>query len=210
MDTFANFGLGLIGQMEELRMTNIPITVINLKKFPLQALFARLNVCIGRDCCRDKEVHNMVEIRPFLQDDWAVLFDLANQAVPFAQQGNITWLNNRKAFDDTRRIRRHFIATKNGLPVGYSCIEQQSEDPAWLRIYVVCSPEYLNEAVGMRLYESVIQAAKELGAEHLWAQEYQADRSIGRFFTERGFDEVRRFAPPNELPMVVYQRDWVK
>lgn len=152
----------------------------------------------------------MVEIRPFQEDDWPVLLDLANQAVPFAERGNITWLNNRKAFDESQRIRRHFIATIQSVPVGYGSVEQQSADPMWLRVFVVCSPAHLQSEVGLRLYETVLQKAKEAGAEHLWAQEYQADEATGRFFKARGFTEVRRFTPRNELPMVVYQFDGVR
>jgi hypothetical protein len=109
----------------------------------------------------------MIEIRPFRQDDWAALLDLANEAVPFAPQGNMVWLNNRKAFDDTRWFRRQFVAAENEIPVGFGCIEQQSDDPLWLRVYVVCSPERMNGEVGARLYERVLQEAKESGAGHL-------------------------------------------
>jgi N-acetylglutamate synthase-like GNAT family acetyltransferase len=152
----------------------------------------------------------MVEIRPFKPEDWGALLDLANQAVPFAFKENVAWLENRKSFDESRRIRRHYIAADNKIPVGYGCIEQQSDDAKWLRIYVVCSPDNLLGEVGARLYEIVLRNAQESGADYLWAQEYQQDQPIGKFFTGHGFEEVRRFTLPGELPMVVYQFDLKK
>lgn len=149
----------------------------------------------------------MIEIRPFQEEDWGMLLALANKAVPFAQQGNIAWLNNRKAFNERQRLRRHCIATMHTKPVGYGCVEQQSDDPAWLRVFVVCSPELLHREVGLRLYDHLLEEARALGAAHLWAQEYQADLATAHFFISRGFREVRRFTPPDELPMVAYQLD---
>jgi N-acetylglutamate synthase-like GNAT family acetyltransferase len=149
----------------------------------------------------------MIEIKLFQQDDWNIVLDIANQAVPFAPHGNIEWLEKRKAFDESSSIRRHYIATKNDIPVGYSCIEQQGNDLNWLRIFVVCSPEKLRSKVGQLLFEKVLQDAKELRVEHLWAREYQDDEAIRAFFLERGFVEVRRINIPNELPMVVYQME---
>jgi N-acetylglutamate synthase-like GNAT family acetyltransferase len=151
----------------------------------------------------------MIEICPFQVEDWGwdLVLELANQAVPFAPEGNAEWLEYRKAFDETKRIRNHYIAADDENPVGYGCLEQQSDDPQWLRIFVVCSPENLRGEVGRCLYRKLLQDAEELGSAHLWAREYQEDESAREFFMERGFVEVNRFTPPGELPMVVYVLD---
>ena len=149
----------------------------------------------------------MIKIRPFQQEDWAVLLNLANQAVPFAPQENAEWVEYRKAFDESMSIRRHYIATDSEIPVGYGCLEQQNDDPQKLRVFVVCNPENLHGKVSNRLYERILQDAKELGVAHLWAREFQEDEAIRKFFTGRGFVEVRRFTLPNQLPMVVYSFD---
>jgi N-acetylglutamate synthase-like GNAT family acetyltransferase len=150
-----------------------------------------------------------IEIHPFRLEewDWEVLLELANQAVPFAPEGNREWLAYRKAFDESKRLRRHYMARDREKPLGYGCIEQQREDPQWLRIYVVCSPENLQDQVGQRLYDTLLQDANELGIAHLWAQEYQKDAPIREFLTSRGFVEVNRFTLPDQLPMVVYVLD---
>jgi N-acetylglutamate synthase-like GNAT family acetyltransferase len=131
-----------------------------------------------------------MELRPFPRADWDVLHNLANQAVPFAPQENAEWLEHRKAFDESQRIRRHYIATRNETPVGYGCLEQQSDDPGWFRVYVVCSPAHLDGEAGNLLYAQLLQDAKELRATTLWAREFERDEPIREFFTSLGFDEV--------------------
>jgi N-acetylglutamate synthase-like GNAT family acetyltransferase len=149
----------------------------------------------------------MIELRPFRQEDWWVLLNLANQAVPFAPQENAEWLEYRKAFDESTHIRHHYIATEDEVPVGYGCLEQQSDDPKTLRIFVVCSPANLNGKVGNHIYEQLLQDVRELEAVHLWAREFQEDEPIREFFTGRGFKEARRFTLPNQPPMIVYSLD---
>ena len=146
----------------------------------------------------------MIEIRPFQPEDWGVLLELANQAVAFAPGDNIEWLAYRRAFDEHQRTRRHCLATRDGAPVGYGCLEQQDNDPKSLRIYVVCSPENLSGEAGSRLFEKLMREARELEAARLWAREYQADAAIGEFFTRHGFAASEHIAPPGRLPMVVY------
>lgn len=149
----------------------------------------------------------MIEIRPFQPKDWALLLDFANQAEPFAPRANAVWWHNRQAFDETRRIRRHCIATEAGLPVGYGAVEQQGDDPAVLRVFVVCSPQRLNGEVGERLYAAAMQAARAVGAARLWAQEFVQDQPICEFFARQGFAETRRFTPPDGQPIVVMELD---
>ncbi len=38
----------------------------------------------------------MIQLRPFSKDDFDLLLDLANQAVPFAPQENMDWLEARR------------------------------------------------------------------------------------------------------------------
>jgi N-acetylglutamate synthase-like GNAT family acetyltransferase len=149
----------------------------------------------------------MLDIRPFRQEDFAVLADLANQAAPFAPEENAVWLERRKAFDESKRIRRHYIATETNQPVGYGCLEQQDDDPTSLRIYVVCSPAQMHGEVGNRLYARLIENAIELGAATLWAREFQADVSIRAFFKAHGFVETRHFTLPASEPMVMFELD---
>lgn len=146
----------------------------------------------------------MIEIRPFQPEDFNTLLELANEAVPFAPKENAEWLEYRKAFDDTKRLRRHYLATVDNHPVGYGGLEQQGDDPYSLRMYVVCKPENL-DSVGATMYDRLINKAKELGATTLWARELQADEHACQFFTQKGFVETQRLTPPNFAPVVVFQ-----
>jgi N-acetylglutamate synthase-like GNAT family acetyltransferase len=146
----------------------------------------------------------LIEIRPFHPDDWPILVDLANQAVPFAPQENAEWLEYRKAFDESERVRRHFLAVDGGTRVGYGCLEQQGDTAESLRIYVVASPEKLNGETGNLLYTHLLHEAQTLQAANLWAREFQEDEPIREFFTGHGFTEVERFTLPGQRPMVVF------
>jgi N-acetylglutamate synthase-like GNAT family acetyltransferase len=152
--------------------------------------------------------HNeMIALHPFKhfeQDDWDILLDLANQAVPFAPQENEEWLEYRKAFDESKRTRRHYLAFDGATPVGYGALEQQGDTADLLRVYVVTSPDNLN-GVGDLLYTQLLQDAQELKATTLWAREFQDDKPICDFFTSHGFVEDQRFTLPDHLPMVVFK-----
>jgi N-acetylglutamate synthase-like GNAT family acetyltransferase len=146
----------------------------------------------------------MATIRPFHSSDFGLLLELANQAVPFAPDGNKEWLEYRKSFDEDKFFRYHCIAEENGKATGCGCLEQQSDDPARLRIFVVCHPEELGGKVGSRLFDHLLEKAKMTPATNLWAREYQRDQAAEKFFKERGFEEAIRLDLPHELPMVVY------
>jgi hypothetical protein len=104
---------------------------------------------------------SMLTLRLFHPSDFDLLLDLANQAVPFAPGENAEWLAYRRAFDDTKYLRRHYLAVDDAIPRGYGCLEQQGADRTRLRIYVVCGPADLErQAVLYHLLED----ANELGA----------------------------------------------
>ena len=147
----------------------------------------------------------MIEIRPFRPEDFDSLLNLANQAVPFAPKENAEWFEYRKAFDESKHLRRHYLAVANNRPVGYGSLEQQSDGLEVLRIYVVCRPENLESEIGTALYARLKQEAKDLGATTLWARELLADEPARKFFTRQGFVETQRLTPPDYLPIVIFQ-----
>jgi N-acetylglutamate synthase-like GNAT family acetyltransferase len=145
----------------------------------------------------------MIYLQPFEEENWGLLLELANQAVPFAPQENEEWLAYRKAFDETKRIRRHYLAFDEGTPVGYGALEQQGETADLLRVYVVASLDNLKSGVGDTLYKQLLQDAQELDAKTLWVREFQDDKPICEFFTRHGFVEDQRVTLPDHLPMVI-------
>lgn len=149
----------------------------------------------------------MIEIRPFVSSDFDVLCELANQAVPSVPQENAEWADARKTFDETTRFRRHHIATDAGKSVGYGCLEQQDEDEASLRIFVVASPTNLGGQVGKLLYAQLLSDAGEVEAASLWAREWLDDKVSRTFFINHGFEESRRYTVEGHPPMVVFERN---
>ncbi len=148
----------------------------------------------------------MIEIRPVRHEDFSALFDLANQAYPSPQE-NAIWLESRKTFDESKRIRRHCVATAVEQIVGYGCLEQQDNDPKTLRLYIVCSPSNMCGDVGNELYSRLSKDAQSLGALRLWAREFQDDDNIREFLASRGFVEGIPYTLPGHAPMVIYKLD---
>ncbi|MFZ0544888.1 MAG: GNAT family N-acetyltransferase [Candidatus Promineifilaceae bacterium] len=145
----------------------------------------------------------MIALHSFKPDNWDVVLDLANQAVPFALQENEEWLEYRKAFDESNRTRRHYLAYDGKTPVGYGALEQQGDAADLLRVYVVTIPDNLKGMVGDTIYAQLLQDAHELGATTLWVREFQDDKPICEFFTSHGFVEDQKVTLPDYLPMVI-------
>ncbi|MEP7359529.1 MAG: GNAT family N-acetyltransferase [Anaerolineales bacterium] len=147
----------------------------------------------------------MLEIRLFQDQDWNVLLDLANQAVPFAPAENAEWFDLRRSFDEAHRLRRHYLAWRDGRPAGYGGLEQQADNLLRLRAYVVAAPENLGGMVGTKLVAQLLADARELGAHTLWARELLDDLVARDFFLSCGFVETQRATPPNFPTVVVFE-----
>lgn len=150
----------------------------------------------------------MIGLRPFELSDFDLLLDLANQAVPFAPRENGEWLAVRKAFDESRSVRRHYIAynLSDTNVLGYGCLEQQGETVYSLRIYVVCSPDHLAGDVGEKLFAQLLSDTTALGANHLWARELTEDEPIRHFFLSHGFRQTRHITISDYPQMVLFER----
>ena len=94
-------------------------------------------------------------LRPFQEGDWPFLLQLANTSAPYYPEENNEWFRRRREFDENQRIRRHYVEVdpKSQGITGYGSIEQQGPDPYRFRMFVVASPERLNEGIGELLYE---------------------------------------------------------
>jgi len=70
-------------------------------------------------------------LRPFGQHDREadkqLLLTLANAQVPQDPRGNEDWLQHRRAYDERRGQRRHYIALHlpTQEPIAYAALEQQ-------------------------------------------------------------------------------------
>jgi hypothetical protein len=86
-------------------------------------------------------------LRPFGQHDreadYQLLLTLANAQAPQDPRGNEQWLQHRRAYDERRGQRRHYIAVHlpTQEPIAYAALEQQQADPSSFRIYLVFDPQ---------------------------------------------------------------------
>lgn len=114
----------------------------------------------------------------------------ADAAVPFDRPGNRDWLAHRQAFDETTHFRWQVLAEESGQVVGYGALEQQGDDPARLRLYVVAAQERLAD-VGNRLVGAAMGFVPA-GTTKLFVREYEQDKPVRDFFTSHGFVETQR------------------
>jgi hypothetical protein len=137
-------------------------------------------------------------LRPFgdedIEQDYALIHRLANEAVPFDLKGNQIWVENRRRFASTGRKRRHYVAidTSAQEPIAYAALEQQWEaDPARFRLYLVFDPQrWTFGELGEFLYVQLLADARDLGVDVLAATEYARDVDFIDFLHDHGFAQV--------------------
>lgn len=139
-------------------------------------------------------------LRPFgytdVEDHYRLLRSLSNYQVPQNPNGNEEWLRNRRAFDETARRRRHYVAVHipTSEPVGYASLEQQAKGSPHYRMFLVFDPgRWGYSDLGDFMYQRLLADALEMGAKTLILVEYANDLPFLNFLQERGFVEVQHF-----------------
>lgn len=135
-------------------------------------------------------------LRPFGQHDREadeqLLLRFANAQVPHDLRGNEEWLQYRRAYDERRGQRRHYIVVylPTHEPIAYAALEQQV-DPSCFRIYLVFDPQRWSfEVVGTFLYQQLSQDAEALHAGKLVCVEYATMAAFRAFLERQGFRHV--------------------
>jgi len=151
-------------------------------------------------------------LRPFGQHDREadeqLILRLANAQVPQDPRGNEEWLQYRRAYDQRRGQRRHYIAVyfPTQEPIAYAALEQQPADPSSFRIYLVFDPQCWSfELVGTFLYQQLLQDATALHAGKLVCIEYATMAAFRAFLERRGFRQVGD-GVYNGFPIVRYEK----
>lgn len=142
----------------------------------------------------DAFVHKVAaRLRPFRVEDWDAVREAALLTRPDDVIGIENWLKYRRAFDEKNRFRRQYAAVgeKTDKVVGYGALEQQGDDPGWLRIDLFAAP---GAPAGVRegLYDRLEEDARAVGAHTVWVREYADDASFLAFVVARGFRETGR------------------
>jgi hypothetical protein len=136
-------------------------------------------------------------LRPFGQHDseadYQLLHVLANAQVPQDPLGNQEWLQHRRAYDERRGQRRHYIAvhTPTHESIAYAALEQPQADPSSFRIYLVFDPQRWSfDTLGTFLYQQLLCDAADLHAAKLVCIEYATDATFRAFLEGQGFRHV--------------------
>ncbi len=147
-----------------------------------------------------------MDLRPVQDDDWPVILELANAALPWDADGNLEWLENRKQFSGRRR---HYVAedAATAQALGYGAIEE-GPAPDSFRIFIVMDPALLPTKTGALLYDRLVADLQALEASGVWAREFAADTDILSFFKEKGFEEQSRFTPVGYRELVVMAKQF--
>ncbi len=133
-----------------------------------------------------------LRVREPTDADWVAIHAVANEAVLDAPDGNSTWLQARRGFDEGARKRRHYVAEDgDGRIVAYGAVEQGG-DAGRYRLFLVMRPDRLEDGTGDALFDALLRDLGSLGAEIAWMRE-QADDQVLLFALARGFSETGRY-----------------
>jgi RNA polymerase sigma factor (sigma-70 family) len=132
-------------------------------------------------------------LRPADAPDWEPIAALAYGLEPDYRADDEVWLRNRQQFDETRYLRRHYVAehAETGQLLGYGSIEQTIFLPKY-RLFLVIAPQWLQTGVGDLLLDRLMADLREVNAITVWHRNYAQLTDILGFLAERGFVETIR------------------
>lgn len=152
-------------------------------------------------------IEKQTRLRRPRAEDWTSIRAAANAALPRAESQNEEWLEHRRAFDERRFVRRHYVAedARSGTVIAYGAIESGSE-PGRFRLFLVMDPALL-PTVGELMYSRLTEAARALGAEAVWVREFADDKPVLDFLRSKGLEERSRYDVPGVGNLVVLKRE---
>jgi hypothetical protein len=129
-------------------------------------------------------------LRAPTDNDWDAILEVANQAVPWSGEANVTWVANRRQFDEKRYGRRHYVVAEGKAIVGYGAIE--GDDSSRWRVSVVMAPARLEDGTGDLVFRRLMEDVRSLGGGVTWMREEARDAAILSFAQRHGFTERQR------------------
>jgi len=142
---------------------------------------------------RDKSFADKVKarLRPSSDQDWTAITELATAKDQSDPEGNELWLRHRREFNESRFIRRHYVAehAETGQPLGYGSIEQTVYLPRY-RLILVIDPLWLRRGIGDLLLERLLDDLREVNAVTATFRVYESASEIQSFLKEHSFTET--------------------
>src|SRR5262249_23484830 len=133
------------------------------------------------------------KLRPFGEQDWMPITELAYSLEADFRGQNDLWLRNRQQFDEVHYNRRHYVAehvdTRELL--GYGAIEQSIFRPNY-RLFLIVDPKWMRRGVGQLLFDRLMADLQALDAITVWHRNYAHLGHIISFLEARGFAETAR------------------
>jgi GNAT superfamily N-acetyltransferase len=132
-------------------------------------------------------------LRPYVGPDWEPISAFVYGLVPDFRQDEEAWLHNRQQFDETRYIRRQYVAEHAGTGqiLGFGSIEQTVFLPKY-RLFLMAEPKWLQTGVGDLLLDQLMNDLAEASAITVWHRNYAHAAEVLDFLIRRGFVETRR------------------
>jgi mycothiol synthase len=132
-------------------------------------------------------------LRPFAEADWDPVATLAYGLEPNLRADDEVWLRNRRQFDETRYVRRQYVAehADSGQLLGYGSIEQTNFLPKY-RLFLLIDPIWLRAGVGDLLLDQLMTDLRAANAIAVWHRNFVEQADILSFLEERGFVETAR------------------
>jgi RNA polymerase sigma factor (sigma-70 family) len=131
-------------------------------------------------------------LRPLAVMDWELATALAHAFGDF-RAGDDLGLRNSQQVDDTRYIRRRYVAehAETQQVLAYGSIEQTVFLPQY-RLFLVVDPKWLRRGVGDLLLDRLMADLREANAITVWHRNYAERSDLLAFLRERGFVEAIR------------------
>jgi RNA polymerase sigma factor (sigma-70 family) len=142
---------------------------------------------------RDESFADKVKarLRPSGNQDWTAVYAIASAKEQNDPEGRELWLRNRQEFNESRFIRRHYVAehAETGQLLGYGSIEQTVYLPRY-RLILVIDPIWLRRGIGDLLLERLLEDLRETGAITATFRDYESASEIQSFLKEHSFRET--------------------
>jgi RNA polymerase sigma factor (sigma-70 family) len=131
-------------------------------------------------------------LRPFAERDWETVSSIVYAVEPDFRGDDDGWLRDRKRFDETRYVRRHYVGehAETGQILGYGSIEQTIFLPKY-RLFLAVAPQYLRSGVGDLLLDRLMEDLREVNAIAVLHRNYSQLTDRLDFLKERGFVETK-------------------
>lgn len=132
-------------------------------------------------------------LRPFAQGDWASLSTATPAAESGDAEGDELWLRERREFNETDYVRRHYVAEheETGEILGYGAIEQTVYLPKY-RLVLAVEPRWVRCGVGRLLLDRLTDDLREAGAVTANYSGYESAGEVQSLLNEYGFAEAAR------------------